>query len=57
MNKELTDENLEFKTISIRNCCGFFFFPAVPTLKEENFKYAFEEWLAHFTTQEKTRPK
>ena len=36
---------------------GFFFFPSVPTLKEENFKYAFEEWLAHFTTQEKTRPK
>lgn len=34
-----------------------FFFSAVPTLKEENFKYAFEEWLAHFTTQEKTRPK
>lgn len=39
MNEELTEEDLEFKTISTRN---YVFSPA-PTLNKENFKYVFEQ--------------
>lgn len=43
MNKEPTEEDLEFKSIPTRNNV----FSPAPTLNKENFKYVFERWLLH----------
>lgn len=39
MKRELTEEDLEFKTTSTRN----YGFSSAPTLNKENFKYVLEQ--------------